>query len=153
MIFVVLIICMTKEYFSTYSYLLNRTNRRIKQFAQKRFKEENFDITVEQWLILKSLNTANDQNQSDLAELTGKDHPTLTRIIDILCKKGLTERKQLPTDRRCFIIHLTEEGKEKMSEWAPKVNEIRMKAWENLTEKDYEDLKRILNTIYQSLEI
>src|SRR6476661_1241340 len=110
---------MANEIFNTYSYLLDRTNRRIKQFAQKRFKEENFDITVDQWLILKSLNTANDQNQSELAELTGKDHPTLTRIIDILCKKELVERKQLPTDRRCYIIHLTEKGKQKMVEWAP----------------------------------
>jgi DNA-binding MarR family transcriptional regulator len=144
---------MANESFNTYSYLLDRTNRRIKQFAQKRFKEENFDITVDQWLVLKSLNEENDQNQSELAEQIGKDNPTLTRIIDLLCKKELVERRQLPSDRRCFTIHLTEEGKQKMEEWAPKVAKIRMKAWENLTEKDYEDLKRILNTIYQSLEI
>lgn len=144
---------MTKESFNTYSYLLDRTNRRIKQFAQKKFKEENFDITVDQWLVLKSLNQENDQNQSELAEQIGKDNPTLTRIIDLLCKKELVERRQLASDRRCFTIHLTEKGKQKMEEWASKVAEIRMKAWENLTEKDYEDLKRILNTIYQSLEI
>lgn len=144
---------MATEKFNTYSYLLDRTNRRIKQFAQKRFKDENFDVTVDQWLILKHLNTANDKNQSELAELTGKDHPTLTRIIDLLCKKGLTERKQLSSDRRCFIIHLTEEGEKKLEEWSPKVAEIRMKAWENLTEKDYEDLQRILNTIYKSLTL
>jgi len=144
---------MATEKFNTYSYLLDRTNRRIKQFALKRFKDENFDITVDQWLILKHLNAANDKNQSELAELTGKDHPTLTRIIDLLCKKGLTERKQLSTDRRCFIIHLTVEGEKKLEEWSPKVAEIRMKAWENLTEKEYEDLQRILNTIYKSLTL
>jgi hypothetical protein len=27
-----------------------------------------------------------------------------------------------------------------------------MKAWENLSEKDYTDLKRILNTIYSNLD-
>ncbi len=143
---------MTNEKFSAYSYLLDRTNRRIKQFAQKRFKEENFDITVDQWLILKHLSTENDKNQSDLADLTGKDHPTLTRILDLLCKKKLTERKMDITDRRSFIIHLTDEGVRKMTEWAPVVAGIRMKAWENLEEKDFEDLKRILNTIYQTLD-
>jgi DNA-binding MarR family transcriptional regulator len=139
------------ERFSTYSYLLDRTNRKIKQYAQNKFKEENFDITVDQWLILKNLNQHNDQNQSQLAELTGKDHPTLTRILDLLCKKNLVERRSCPGDRRSFIIHLTEFGVEKQKEWAPKVAEIRTKAWENLSEEDYEDLKRILNTIYQSL--
>jgi DNA-binding MarR family transcriptional regulator len=142
---------MAIEKFSTYSYLLDRTNRKIKQYAQQKFKEENFDITVDQWLILKNLSIHNDQNQSQLAELTGKDHPTLTRILDLLCKKGLVERKASPNDRRSFIIHLTELGIQKQKEWAPKVAEARMKAWENLTEQDYEDLKRILNTIYQSL--
>jgi DNA-binding MarR family transcriptional regulator len=142
---------MTTEKFGTYSYLLDRTNRKIKQYAQGKFKVENFDITVDQWLILKNLSIDNDQNQSQLAEVTGKDHPTLTRIIDLLVKKNLVKRKACEGDRRSFFIHLTKFGIQKQNEWAPKVAEIRTKAWENLSEKDYEDLKRILNTIYQSL--
>ena len=146
-----LIINMTTEQYSTYSYLLDRTNRRIKQYAQNKFKEEEFDITVDQWLILKILSLNNDKNQSELAELTGKDHPTLTRILDLLCKKNLVERKASEGDRRSFTIQLTKTGINKQKEWAPKVAQIRNKAWENLSEKDHEELKRILNTIYQSL--
>ena len=146
-----LIIIMTTEQYSTYSYLLDRTNRRIKQYAQNKFKEEEFDITVDQWLILKILSLNNDKNQSELAELTGKDHPTLTRILDLLCKKNLVERKTFEGDRRSFTIQLTKNGIDKQKEWAPKVAQIRNKAWENLSEKDHEELKRILNTIYQSL--
>jgi DNA-binding MarR family transcriptional regulator len=144
---------MTTEKFSTYSFLLERTARRIKQYAQQRFNNECFDITVDQWLVLKNLRNSNDLNQSELAELTGKDHPTLTRIIDLLCKKGLTERRMDVEDRRSFIIHLTKKGEENIANWSPKVAEIRMKAWENLTEEDYENLKRILNTIYNNLNV
>ena len=151
LIFVVLIIIKTMEKFGTYSFLLDRTSKRVKQYAQRRFKEENFDITVDQWLVLKNLNEHNDQNQSQLAELTGKDHPTLTRILDLMCKKNLVERRISADDRRSFIIHLTDSGKSKQKEWALKVDEIRTKAWENLSEQDYQDLKRILNTIYESL--
>jgi len=143
---------MATELFSTYSYLLERTARKVKQYAQRRFHAENYDITVDQWLIIKNLNSRNDMNQSQLAEITGKDHPTLTRIIDLLCKKELTERRLHPTDRRCFTIHLTVMGKQKVSEWSPKMAEIRMKAWENLTEEDYRNLKRILDTIYKNLD-
>lgn len=146
-----LIINMTTEQYNTYSYLLDRTNRRIKQYAQNKFKEEEFDITVDQWLILKILSLNNDKNQSELAELTGKDHPTLTRILDLLCKKNLVERRASEGDRRSFTIQLTKTGIDKQKEWAPKVAQIRNKAWENLSEKDHEELKRILNTIYQSL--
>lgn len=143
---------MATEKFSTYSYLLDRTARKVKQYAQRRFNAANYDITVDQWLIIKSLNSSNDMNQSQLAEITGKDHPTLTRIIDLLCKKGLTERKIQPNDRRCFVIHLSELGKQKAIEWTPKMAEIRMKAWQNLAEEDYKNLKRILDTIYKNLD-
>ncbi|HEX7365846.1 MAG TPA: MarR family transcriptional regulator [Pelobium sp.] len=150
-IFVVLTIVKAMEKYTAYSLLLDRTSKRVKQYAQKRFKEENFDITVDQWLVLKNLNEHNDQNQSQLAELTGKDHPTLTRILDLMCKKNLVERKPSAEDRRSFIIHLTDLGKAKQKEWVPKVDEIRAKAWEQLNDQDYQDLKRILNTIYHSL--
>lgn len=143
---------MQTELFSTYSYLLDRTARKVKQYAQRRFNAENFDITVDQWLILKNLFQNNDLNQSELAELTGKDQPTLTRIVDLLCKKEFTERMMNPADRRCFLVHLTEKGKQKVSDWNPKMAEIRMKAWENLTEEDYLNLKRILHRIYQNLD-
>lgn len=143
---------MSTELFSTYSYLLDRTARKVKQYAQRRFNAEHYDITVDQWLILKSLNQNNDLNQSQLAEITDKDHPTLTRIIDLLCKKGFTERRIHPTDRRSFNIHLTDLGKNQIKEWSPKMAEIRMKAWQNLTEEDYKNFKRILETIYKNLD-
>jgi DNA-binding MarR family transcriptional regulator len=143
---------MATELFSTYSYLLDRTARKVKQYAQRRFNAHNYDITVDQWLIIKHLKERNDLNQSQLAEITGKDNPTLTRIIDLLCKKELTERRPHPTDRRCFTVHLTPQGEKRVAEWSPKMAEIRMKAWENLTEDDYKTLKRILDTIYSNLD-
>ncbi|HXH99980.1 MAG TPA: MarR family transcriptional regulator [Sphingobacteriaceae bacterium] len=144
---------MANELFGQYSHLLDRTARKVKQYAQRRFNEENFDITVDQWLVIKNLNTHNDKNQSELAELIGKDHPTFTRIVDLICKKGFIERKPHATDRRSFILHLTDEGKKRVEEWSPKMAEIRAKAWEKLTQDDYENLRRILNTIYNNLDV
>jgi DNA-binding MarR family transcriptional regulator len=143
---------MTTKKFDSYSYLLDRTARRVKGYAQQRFASGNFDITVDQWLILKSLDDDRYLKQKELAEITGKDNPTLTRIIDLLCKKELTERITHKDDRRSFTVHLTKAGKAKLVELSPQVDDIRMKAWQNLTEQDYEQLKTILNKIYQNLE-
>jgi DNA-binding MarR family transcriptional regulator len=142
---------MAKEKFSEYSYLLDKTARKVKQYAQRQFNFLEFDITVDQWLVIKNLHNKNDLNQSELAELTGKDNPTLTRIIDLLCKKNLVERRINPSDRRSFTVHLTDYGEKKITEFSPQISEIRMKAWENLSEDDYDNLKRILNTIYNNL--
>ena len=144
---------MAKEIFNEYSHLLDRTARRVKQYAQQQFNSQDFGITVDQWAVLKNLHNKNDLNQSELAEITGKDHPTLTRIIDLLCKKELVERRTHPTDRRSFTIHLTQKGDAKVAELSPRIGDIRRKAWENLSENDYQDLKRILNTIYSNLNL
>ena len=142
---------MEKEVYNTYSFLLNRTARRVKQFAQKKFKEYDFGITVDQWTVLKALSENEHLSQKDLATLTFKDTPTLTRILDLLVDKGLAQREMNPKDRRKFVVSLTESGKEKVNEMHPKVAQIRKKAWENLTPKDFEHFKMVLETIYQNL--
>ena len=46
---------MTQEQFARYSFLLDRTARKVKQYAQQQFKSGDFDVTVDQWLVLKNL--------------------------------------------------------------------------------------------------
>jgi DNA-binding MarR family transcriptional regulator len=147
-----LIIGMTQEQFSKYSFLLDRTARRVKQYAQQKFKLGEFDITVDQWLVMKNLSENELLSQAELAQLVFKDQPTLTRIIDILSKKGYVERVPHPMDRRSFQLVLTDQGMAKVDELKPQIASIRKKAWENLNKSDFEEFKRILNTIYNNLE-
>lgn len=139
------------EPYSKYSLLLDRTARKVKQYAQNNFKKLGFTITVDQWLVIRSLYEHNDLNQRELAELINKDTPTLTRIIDLLCKKNLVVRKTHPQDRRCFVVHLTEDGKKMVEDMLPKVKHVRIKAWEGLNEDDFKQFQRILNTIHNNL--
>lgn len=141
------------EQYNAYSFLLDRTARRVKQYAQYQFNCQQFGITVDQWAILKNLGQYTDLSQKELADYCGKDQPTLTRIVDILVSKNLVERRANPTDRRSFVVHLTKAGVQKVEALSAQVSEIRMQAWKNLNEEDFEHLKRILNTIYNNLEI
>lgn len=141
------------EQYNAYSFLLERTARRIKQYAQYQFNSQKFGITVDQWAILKNLKQYADLPQKELAEYCGKDQPTLTRIVDLLVNKKLVERRTNPNDRRSFVVHLTSAGKEKIADLSNSINEIRMQAWRNLDEDDFEHMKRILDTIYANLEI
>ncbi len=152
-IFVVLIIVMLKEKYNQYSFILDRTARRVKQYAQSAFGKHSLDLTVDQWTVLRALYETPDRTNKELAELCGKDQPTLTRIIDLLIKKNLVVRVDHPSDRRCLSLQLTDTGRNKIREIAPKVAEFRMQAWQNLTEEDFAHFTRILNTIYDNLTI
>src|SRR5690606_39905292 len=68
-IFVTLIIIVRMEKYNAYSFLLERTARRIKQYAQYQFNCQQFGITVDQWTILKNLNQYADLSQKELAEI------------------------------------------------------------------------------------
>ncbi|WP_433895326.1 MarR family winged helix-turn-helix transcriptional regulator [Sphingobacterium mizutaii] len=143
---------MLKEKFNQYSFILDRTARRVKQFAQASFSVHGIDLTVDQWSVIKTLYEHQDLTHKDLSEKCGKDQPTMTRIVDLLLKKGYVQRIVHPNDRRSLHIQLTEAGQKQAKSLAPLVKDFRMKAWENLTEEDFENFTRILNTIYNNLE-
>src|SRR5690606_35902165 len=130
----------------------DRTARRIKQYAQYQFNCQQFGITVDQWTVLKNLNQHSDLSQKELADYCGKDQPTLTRMVDLLVSKKLVERRANPADRRSFLVHLTDAGKRKVETLSGEVSKIRKQAWKNLNDEDFQNLKRILNTIYEHLE-
>ena len=141
------------DIYSEYSFLLEKTTRRIKQYAQKKFADFDFGVTVDQWMVLKQLYPSSDKSQSELAEATFKGTPTLTRIVDLLCAKGLTERVTDCYDRRKCQVVLTAAGRDKVEEMIPKVSQIRKAAWQNLGEEDFRQFKHVLATIYQNLEV
>ena len=141
------------DIYSEYSFLLEKTNRRIKQYAQQKFNEFGFGVTVDQWMVLKQLYPSSDKSQSELADATFKGTPTLTRIVDLLCAKGLTERVADHQDRRKSQVILTPAGKDKVEEMIPKVSIIRKAAWKNLQKEDFLHFKEVLSTIYQNLSV
>ncbi len=142
---------MLKEKYNRYSFILDRTAKRVKQYAQAAFSQHQFDLTVDQWTVLRTIYENPILTNKELAELCGKDQPTLTRIIDLLIKKELVDRVNHPSDRRCLNLQLTDNGRHKIQEITPKVAQFRMEAWQNLTEEDFAHFTRILNTIYNNL--
>ncbi|MEO1262250.1 MAG: MarR family transcriptional regulator [Bacteroidota bacterium] len=131
---------------------IDRTLKIIKANYQKAFKEVGVDITTEQWVLMDSLYKDNGISQNDLANGSFKNAPTVSRIIDLLCKKGLTERHRFENDRRRYKIFLTDLGKATYEKALPRVIELRKQGWENLTEEDYQVFSRIMDQIFKNFE-
>lgn len=136
-----------KEILQQYGFQIERTAKKIRQYLQKKFNEANTGITVDQWVILDVLHENDGVSQFEIAEKTYKDAPTVTRIIDLLCQKKLTQRMVDGEDRRRFNIFLTESGKDKVNEVLPIVLEMREQGWKGLSYDDYITLMRILSGI------
>jgi DNA-binding MarR family transcriptional regulator len=137
---------------TNYGFILERTGKKIKLELQRKFNENKFDITVDQWVVLLELHTHGTQSQVRLGDLCFKDAPTMTRIIELLIKKELVERAPCKDDRRKFNITLTKKGKLLIQKLLPVVVEFRKQGWSNLTEKDVQHLIRITGKIMVNLQ-
>ncbi|RMG24934.1 MAG: MarR family transcriptional regulator [Bacteroidetes bacterium] len=135
-----------------YGFFIERTSKKIKQKLQRKFNAINAGITVDQWVIINALKKEPGLSQYEIAEKTYKDAPTVTRIIDLLCKKNLVMRVMDENDRRRFNVFLTDDGQEKVIELLPVVLEMQEKGWGELTKEDYDHLLRILDLIFSNLD-
>jgi len=133
-------------------FILERTAKRMKQFFQQRLAAAEADITIDQWVLLQELDKHDGQSQLELARATFKDAPTVTRIIDLLCKKGLTRRTPDCEDRRRFRIELTDAGREKIRQVLPLVKSFRQEAWQGLSEAEVDQLVITLNKLFDNLQ-
>lgn len=132
-------------------FILERTAKRMKQFFSQKLKAVDAGITADQWVILQELDKRNEQSQLDLAQATFKDAPTITRIIDLLCKKNLTERLPDDSDRRRFKIALTGEGRALIDRLMPMVKEFRRTVWAPLEDSEIDHLVTVLNKIFDNI--
>ena len=92
------------------AFELERTLSLIKSKSLIVFKEKNFPISRDQWMILERIAEEEGSNQKDIAKDTFKDPASLTRMLDILVDKGFAKRQASKRDRRTFDIYLTVEG-------------------------------------------
>lgn len=91
-------------------YLIEQTDRKAKAHSAQAFQQAGIDITVEQWVLLKLIEQNPEISQNELAEKAIKDAASITRMLDILQKKGLVQRMAAPDDRRKYLLALTTEG-------------------------------------------
>jgi MarR family transcriptional regulator, transcriptional regulator for hemolysin len=128
-------------------YSLDKTIKTYRQFAQKRFFEQGFDITIDQWLVLNAIYEKPDITQLEIAGKVFKDTASVTRIIDLLIKKELLIRDAHSTDRRRFTLELTNEGRKLMIKIIDVVEKNRDIALQDISDKELIRMKETLNHI------
>ncbi len=133
-------------------FVLERASKRMKQYFQEQLQQAGCGITIDQWVILQELEKQDGLSQLEIAKATFKDAPTVTRIIDLLCEKGLTRRIVDEEDRRRFQIELTPAGRTKIAEALPVIELAREKAWQGFDEEKLDSLMHMLNAVFENLK-
>ena len=133
-------------------YQIEKVNKLGRRYAQRIFEEQGWDITKDQWLVLKKIADQKRISQVALAASLFKDTAAINRILNLMEEKRLVVRESNPSDKRQVELLLTNKGQAMYLKMLPKVKEIRQKGIEGLSTKDVDQLKSLLNRMIQNLE-
>ena len=103
-----------------------------------------YDLTEQQWRILRVLWTENNITVAQLSKITLLPAPSLVGILDRLVKKNLLIRNRSDKDRRQVQISLTTKGQELQQLVAPSVLAIHSRLKARVSNEEWQSLERLL---------
>ncbi|PWW08654.1 DNA-binding MarR family transcriptional regulator [Paenibacillus cellulosilyticus] len=130
-------------------FALGLTYRKVSGLFQHRLSP--YGITPEQWSTLNQIDRAQGLIQKEIAERTGKDKPTTTRILDHLEKKGLIYKKPGERDRRSFLVYSTELGRSIIRETTSIEDSVTEDVRRCLSDQEYDLMLELLQRIQQTV--
>lgn len=130
-------------------YNIDKAIRAYRNYAQRQLRENGFNITIDQWLIIKALLENPEITQKEIGNLVFKDNASVTRIIELLVKSGFITRKVHPTDRRKTNLSVTKSGKDIIEKVQNLVENNRSVALQNVSRQE---LKIMNNTLLKIAE-
>ncbi len=133
------------------NYQIYRIARLLRYKFQHDMRIAGLDMTQEQYFILFQLWQKDGQYQTELADDLFGDTPNITRILDVMEKKGFVTRRSDPEDRRKYRIFLAERGHEVHKLYKNQAPKSRVLDYKKLNDNDLDELKRILKTIENNI--
>ncbi|WP_379152413.1 MarR family winged helix-turn-helix transcriptional regulator [Paenibacillus sp. sgz5001063] len=140
---------MSKHPSEKLAVIFYRLNRNYQYLMALRLKPYN--ITPEQWNVLKHLQEQDGLTQKDLTYMADKDKTTVTRMIESLVERGTVTKEVNSEDRRSYRIFLTEEGKELIRQVQPIPDRVNWEVCSGLSDEQILQLKETLDVLQEQI--
>ena len=134
-----------------FTILTGKISNAINRTFLRTFAREGVNITTEQWSVLACLWKEDSLTQQAICNLTGKDKPSMTRLIDNLEKSNLVIRIPDNFDRRINKIQLTTEGKTLQFKATEIVQTIASNTLQGISSEELDVCRKVLKKIMQNI--
>lgn len=135
-----------------FTILVGKISTAINRTFLRAFANEGMEITTEQWSVMACLWEKDKVTQQALCDITAKDKPSMTRLIDKLEKRNLVTRVSDHNDRRINLIHLTDTGAALQMKATEIVQMVATKTLNNITEEELNISRIVLKKIMANLK-
>lgn len=132
-------------------FTLEKVIKVYRRFAQQQISKNGYNITIDQWLVLRALQENSQLSQKEIAEILFKDFASITRIVELLVKSKYIKRSINKVDRRKFELIITPLGLEMIDKIYPIVIDYRKKALNGLEISELQHLQKKLEQIVENI--
>ena len=135
-----------------------KTSTLIKKAARLIEKKANIilkphDITHGYTYFLMELFKRDGQTQTALQNAVGGiEHPTVVRTLDRMQRDGLIERRPSSTDRRAFLIYLTDKGRATEKDVLDSAQALNQIILTNFSKEEQAQFQSYLRRLIDNLE-
>lgn len=131
---------------------VNILNCRLKKYLAEVFRQNNVNLTAEQYLVMDTLWNEGTLTQQEIAYIIQKDKNSVTQFVDNLEKKGLVTRSVSKDDRRVNNIVVTEQGMAMKDSTKQLAIETMNKALAGIPEEDVLTFVDVLKKICDNID-
>jgi homoprotocatechuate degradation regulator HpaR len=112
----------------------------------------DFNLTEQQWRVLRALGSVQEIEANMLARATFLLAPSLTRILRDLEERGHIERRTDPKDQRSALLSLSSQGRALMDDAGTRSEQIYSVMTQRIGAARMEQLMRLLSEVEQELQ-
>lgn len=129
---------------------LEKTIRSVRESFNNVFQRKHFGVSYDQWLIIEQVKNKQGISQIEIANNTGKDRASISRIIKNLQQKNLLTKIHNEDNKRANKIYLTPNGLELSDRIISVYHEVYQSQFLGIYEQEMNFLKEILVRINQN---
>ena len=108
---------------------------------------DEWGLTTSQFGVLEAVYHLGPMHQKEIGEKLLKSGGNITVVVNNLEEQGLVRRQRMASDRRYVHIHLTDEGRELISELMPEHVECIVERFKVLSLDEQRELGRLLRKL------
>jgi DNA-binding MarR family transcriptional regulator len=124
------------DYDNVIGFVVSQAGYRLSQALLRAIESLGSDLRPREFAVLNRLHERGELTQIQLAELTYKDKPAITRMLDRLIERGLVRKVASSADRRAMVVSLTAEGEALRNAIVPLVVGFLEQACEGISPED-----------------
>lgn len=130
---------------------IGKTAKTLANNHTSKLKENGFNLTNDQWVLLKILSHHNGESQNKIALFTERDKTSMTRLVNTMEKKDYIKRVSSKEDKRIKLLFLTTKGEKILLETEQIRSLLVSEAQKGLSETEINTVIEVMRKIQKNI--